>query len=73
MTCNGICVRYKAAKQVGKDRYALGQKRCNGCEIFISWDGLWCPCCNYKLRSRPRSGHYKTRFIEQTKKLEINT
>ena len=66
MTCNGVCTRYKATKQVGKSRYLLGQKRCNGCEIFINWIGLWCPCCNYRLRSRPRVKQYKVKYLENT-------
>ena len=37
------------------NRYSTGQKRCQICEIFIKWDGLWCPCCSYMLRMRPRN------------------
>ena len=34
-----------------------GQKRCSVCEIFIQWDGNpYCPCCNYKLRTRSFRG-----------------
>jgi hypothetical protein len=51
MTCKGICIRHKAQKPVGFGRYANGQKRCQICEIFIKWDGLWCPCCGYRLRT----------------------
>jgi len=39
--CNGVCSKYRAIGSSGKDRYAKGQKRCNTCNIFISWDGLW--------------------------------
>jgi len=49
MTCKGICIRHKAQKPVGSGRYALGQRRCQICEIFINWVGLWCPCCGYRL------------------------
>ena len=55
MTCKGICVRYKAQKPVGTGRYASGQRRCQICEIFIKWEGLWCPCCGYMLRTHPRN------------------
>src|SRR6059058_1997251 len=55
MTCKGICIRHKAQKPVGSGRYASGQKRCQICEIFIKWDGLWCPCCGYRLRTKPRN------------------
>jgi hypothetical protein len=62
MTCKGICVRHKAIKPVGAGRYASGQKRCQICEIFISWDGLWCPCCGYRLRTKPRNLKYKAKL-----------
>ena len=62
MTCKGICVRYKAQKPVGTGRYASGQRRCQICEIFIKWEGLWCPCCGYILRTKPRNLKYKAKL-----------
>lgn len=62
MTCKGICLRHRAQKPVGSGRYACGQKRCQGCEIFIKWDMIWCPCCGYRLRTRPRNSIFKKRF-----------
>ena len=62
MTCKGICVRYKAQKPVGTGRYASGQRRCQICEIFIKWEGLWCPCCGYRLRTKPRNLKYKAKL-----------
>ena len=57
MTCKGGCVQYKANKPFHADlgRYAIGQKRCSTCEIFIKWDGLHCPCCRRVLRTKPRN------------------
>jgi hypothetical protein len=62
MTCKGICIRHKAQKPVGSGRYASGQKRCQICELFIKWDGLWCPCCGYRLRTKPRNLKYKAKL-----------
>ena len=59
MVCKGICVRHKAMKPIGTGRYSMGQKRCQVCEIFLEWDGLWCPCCGYRLRTRPRNSKFK--------------
>jgi len=61
MTCKGICIRHKAQKPVGVGRYAR-------------WDGLWCPCCGYRLRTRPRNLKYKAKLkarkdIEEAKLL----
>lgn len=62
MTCKGICPRYKASKQHGIGRYESGQKRCQVCEMFIYYDGLWCPCCGYRLRGKPRGSSQKAKF-----------
>ncbi|SVD22616.1 uncharacterized protein METZ01_LOCUS375470, partial [marine metagenome] len=47
---------------VGVGRYASGQRRCQICEIFIKWEGLWCPCCGYRLRTKPRNLKYKAKL-----------
>jgi hypothetical protein len=70
MTCKGICIRHKAQKPVGSGRYASGQKRCQICEIFIKWDGLWCPCCGYRLRTKPRNLKYKAKLRARKKRQE---
>jgi predicted amidophosphoribosyltransferase len=76
MSCKGICIRHKAQKPVGSGRYATGQKRCQQCNIFIKWDELWCPCCGYRLRTRPRHFKHKAQLreqkrIEEAKKIGI--
>jgi hypothetical protein len=25
------------------------------CEVFIKWEGVWCPCCGRKLRTKPKN------------------
>ena len=73
MTCKGICTRYKAQKPVGTGRYASGQRRCQICEIFIKWEGLWCPCCGYRLSTKPRNLKYKAKLrarVEADAKVE---
>ena len=62
MTCKGICILHKAQKPLGTGRYSTGQKRCQICEIYLKWDGFWCPCCGYRLRTRPRNLKYKARL-----------
>ena len=54
MSCKNICEKYKAAKGRTGSYYAQGYKRCSVCEIFIDWDGIWCPCCDLLLRTIPR-------------------
>ncbi|MCZ6582203.1 MAG: hypothetical protein O6761_03410, partial [Thaumarchaeota archaeon] len=55
--------RYKANKPYGKSRYAIGQKRCNSCEIFVEWNGTFCPCCGLKLRGVPRNRKAKEKIL----------
>lgn len=55
MACKGICGKYKAQKPKDGGRYFNGQKRCQACEIFIVTDSLFCPCCNHRLRNKPRN------------------
>ena len=54
MVCKGVCIRHKAYGPISYGRYAMGQKRCQICEIFIKWDGIFCPCCGCRLRIGPR-------------------
>ncbi|HXG06696.1 MAG TPA: hypothetical protein VNI77_05140 [Nitrososphaera sp.] len=67
MTCKGICIRHRAPKPTGAGRYSTGQKRCQICEIFINWNDLWCPCCGYRLRTKPRNLKYKNKLREKMK------
>jgi hypothetical protein len=59
MICKGICIRHKAHKPYCSGRYAIG------CEIFIKWNGLWCPCCSCRLRLGPRLFKQKAKLREQ--------
>lgn len=63
MTCKGICLRHKAQKPVGSGRYIIGQKRCQVCEIFMKWEATWCPCCGYRLRTKPRNSLFKKKLL----------
>jgi len=63
-TCNRQCIKYKATGPPAEGRYKNGQKRCQQCNIYIKWEGLWCPCCGYRLRSKPRAKKYKEKLRE---------
>jgi len=67
MACKGICHKYQAKCGQDKSRYGNGQKRCQTCEIYIKWEGLRCPCCSYKLRTKPKNRIYKERLREAEK------
>jgi hypothetical protein len=57
--CKGICSRHKAMRPTTGNRYLIGQKRCQACQVFIYWQGLFCPCCGCRLRNKPRNGKFK--------------
>jgi rRNA maturation endonuclease Nob1 len=63
MVCKGICSYHKAMRPSAGMRYLKGQKRCQGCQIFINWQGFFCPCCGCRLRNRPRNKKNKDKLI----------
>jgi len=56
-TCNKICLTYKVKKNSKNQSFyeIEGARYCQHCTIFIKWESSHCPCCGYRLRSRPRS------------------
>jgi hypothetical protein len=62
MACKGICIDYKAS-----GRYVTGHKRCQTCDLFIEWDGVFCPCCGSRLRIGPRNIRNKAKLRKQKK------
>ena len=63
MSCKGICEKYRAIGSFYGGRYNAGQKRCQKCDLFIICDGLRCPCCGYRLRTKPRNKEYKDKLV----------
>jgi len=37
----------------GKSHYEGGRKYCRRCEIYFSYDGVFCPCGGMALRTSP--------------------
>jgi hypothetical protein len=72
MVCKGICVHYKANRPQSGTRYLTGQKRCQVCEIYITWKDIWCPCCSCRLRNGSRSSRYKLEFIRRRRERKGN-
>ena len=72
MVCKGLCIRHKSRKRLCENgRYEFGQKRCSVCEIFIHWDGKYCPCCNHVLRTKPKGTQtrYRLMALQQVKRI----
>ena len=49
-------------RTISYGRYAAGQKRCQICEMYVKWDGIWCPCCGCRLRIGPRLCKHKAKL-----------
>ncbi|UVS68954.1 hypothetical protein [Nitrososphaera viennensis] len=62
MSCRGRCESYRATTTIGSGRYASGQKRCQICDLFIMCEGNVCPCCGYRLRTKPRGQKHKQKI-----------
>jgi len=72
MVCKGICIRHKASGPISSGRYATGQKRCQICEMYVKWDGIFCPCCGCRLRIGPRLFKHKAKLRIKEKQKEKN-
>ncbi len=73
-TCKKICLKYTAKKPITGSRYGSGQKRCQMCEVYITIkgtkneQGLFCKCCNYRVRGKPRNKFYKENLRNKEEK-----
>ncbi len=53
--CKGLCETWELGVIKTTGRYNRGQKRCSICGFFLKTEKNRCPCCNYLLRTRPKS------------------
>ena len=52
--CIGKCQEFQVKRLGLSKRYELGQKLCQMCNQWIYYDGVWCPCCHKRLRTKPK-------------------
>ena len=57
--CKQICSTLEDPRPVNRKRYDAGQKRCTVCSKWFEIDGLFCPCCTTKLRTKTRSNKWR--------------
>ena len=67
MACKGIHAKY-ADTSSNSNHYIRNIKRCTTCGIKIKWDGIRCPCCGYRLRTKPHKAVSKRVYLEMKKK-----
>ena len=51
MSCVGVCKKYKKIRNYGTS----DSRFCPICNIFMHWGKNACPCCQNKLKSKPRN------------------
>ena len=75
MACNSLCSTPKYIQQFGirsyvvggNNKYSEGWKRCTPCAIVLKTEGIFCPCCNNRLKRSPATSQNKRNFLEETK------
>ena len=74
MACRRECQKYRAINSdFTHTRYAIGQKRCGTCELFLIWDlDNNCPCCGHRLRVKPKNARLKRQFNNILKQKELH-
>ena len=75
--CLKICEQYKAGRPRNGQRYNDGQVYCSTCSIWLTRDGcilkdgsvatidstgMFCKCCNIRVRAKPHSRESKSIF-----------
>ena len=74
--CKGICNSHRAKQRgSGKENgnYRDGIVYCTSCQLFLKPKGtvrskigqLRCICCNFLVKTRPRAGRYKQKYIQK--------
>lgn len=69
MQCREVCKQYKATGTLSKGKYRLGQRRCSYCDIYLEYEGFWCPCCHSRLRWKRRDKNATKRYHEKKAKV----
>jgi len=62
MACRNLCERLYSKIIFGISHYEGSKKYCRRCEIYFSYDGVFCPCCGMALRMSPTNKRDKERL-----------
>lgn len=58
--CKDICLKYKKVPRFDTD----DSRYCPTCGLFLDFEGFTCPCCNSKLRHKPRTARRQRKYFE---------
>jgi|TARA_R110000787_G_scaffold70884_3_gene157748 hypothetical protein len=74
MICRDIICKaeqYQPKKKV-RGAASQGYRRCSVCEIFLKYDGIYCPCCSNRMRVTPNNNKARQRVREKRLMKGIN-
>ena len=74
MICRNIICKaeqYQPKKKV-RGAAAQGYRRCSVCEIFLKYQGVYCPCCSNRMRVTPNNNKARQRVREKRLISRIN-
>lgn len=54
MACKDICRTMKIPHTFGHPKYRNGNVWCKTCNVTFKYEGLYCPCCGYRIRRERR-------------------
>lgn len=76
--CKGKCARYVVKSMDGGGgpgrgttrSYGKGYCRCTVCDVYLKWDGLWCPCCGTRVRNRNHSSRVRRARVDRAPRVD---
>ena len=86
MVCNKLCGKFRVKKPTGMGRYEAGHVHCQTCDIWMDYRGchlkdsspakkdsvgMFCNCCNYRVRANPRNRIYKEKLRGYSKNEDV--
>ena len=65
--CKGKCEDYKYSRKGrhGMPRLSADFARCRTCDVYLKWDGIYCPCCTVKVSRTARGRNAKIQQIRK--------
>ena len=58
MDCSNRCLQHKKSR--GYD--TPDSRYCPKCAAFMSWQGMFCPCCGTRLKTKPRHAKHRRAY-----------
>ena len=67
MICRNIICNleeYKPKKTV-RGAAEKGYRRCSNCEVFLKYQGVYCPCCSNRMKVTPNNNKARQKVREE--------